>query len=83
MIELKGAKNILKPPYRPIRNYNEEQEKTPPEKEVRSAWETTAKKKGHHIIGYSLLESIFYLTRGEVKEYEKRKHVQQTKVKDN
>ncbi len=80
MIELKGAKNILKPP---IRNYDEKQEKTLLEKEVRLAWETTAKKERHHTIGYSLPESVFYLTRGEVKEYEKRKHVQQRKVKNN
>jgi hypothetical protein len=33
--------------------------------------------------GYTLPESVFYLTRGEVEEYKKRKHVQQRKVKDN
>jgi len=57
--------------------------KPPVEKEVRLAWETTSKKKGHHIIGYNLPASVFYFTRGEVDEYEKRKHVQQRKVKDN
>lgn len=57
--------------------------KPPPEKEVRLAWETTLEKKGHHTIGYNLPASVVYFTMGEVDEYEKRKHVQQRKVKDN